>query len=1346
MEVDPIDLGRSPDTLGPYLPAVVRSRRIGAGPPQRVAYRYQAAVLFADISGFTGLAEQLASRPGGGAEEISRVLNAYFGRIADLVVAGGGDLLRLAGDAAVAMWHAADGHAQMPDLVASAASCGLAIRDALQDQELHGSRISVRVAIACGDVVEVHVGGVDGHWEFLVGGEPLTAVSAALHRAAPGEVVVAAGSWDLIRERAAGVVDREGSAKISAVSALEQGPLDEIVVDDVWLRAYLPAAVLSRHDAGQTGWLADLRQLSVVFVRLGGIDYVRSDALERIDQTLRALQVPLYRYEGQIRQFLVDDKGTILIVAFGLPPVSHEDDAVRAVRTALDMHEAAAEVGIRTAIGIASGRVFCGPIGSAARREYGLVGDVVNVAARLMEAAPDDVLCDAETQQRARHRIPFERLPAFELKGRGRSIALFRPSAGPERSGIQQMIGRASERAVIMDAVERARMGTGGVILIEGEPGVGKTRLLADTLGSVSGVQILRGRADPLERARPYHVWTPVLDAILGVADGASSPAIRSLVDDPELGRYAALLNSVATVDLAESDLTREMAGETRANSTNDLIVELLRRRAAAAPLVVVIEDAHWADSASWVVLAALARDVPAAVTLVTSRPMPDAPRERTELIAHGARRIALDTLSQAETLVLVRQRLGVSEVALDVVRRIHRRSAGNPLFVEELTAALRDGGLVTVAGGVCGFAANVDPDRLELPSTVQGIITTRIDQLGVPEQLTLKVAAVIGLAFSSRVLQDVHPIAQDRSKLSEHLDKLRRLDLVVPGSSASADLAFKHEITREVAYGLLTREQRVQLHRAVAGSYEREHANDLAPLFPLLAHHWREAGDRERTAAYLERAGEQALRNGAYREAVAFLEEALAPPSPGEGRPERPALDAGRLERMLGESYLGLGRHSDGHEHLRRAVALLGVAEPATLPRLAPRILRQVARQIAHRLARSGIGLAHGAERDRLLEAARAYIRLVEVHWFANRTPFLVHAGLASLNLAERIGPSPELARAYAIMTLAAGSIPQRYLAEMYAGRSVATARDVGQVHALAYSLFITSVYAIGTAQWARIEAALAEATKLFEEVGDRRLLGDARTVQAMSLLYRGAFAASEPIFDAVRASGLRGENVQHVIWGGIGSAESLYRRGRIDEAIDQLHAVLRDLERSPDRAEELRAQGLLALALDDRGETELADLAASRAAALIAGLAAPTAHYLLEGYAAVAELRLRRAASGGGASAREDAERACAAMRRFARLFPIGTPRSLLLTGRASWLRGDRAGAFRRWTEGLVQAERSGMRYDQARLHLELASHVQDAARRSEHLAFAIAIFRELGAVPDLARGEAQISGATS
>jgi tetratricopeptide (TPR) repeat protein len=1145
----------------------------------------------------------------------------------------------------------------------------------------------------------------------------------------------------------------EGHVRLTSVTTSASIRGAAIAADDATraaVRAYIPDFVLSRLDAGQTQWLAELRRVSVAFVRLEGIEYGSDDALERTQTAFGILQRALDHYDGAVRQFLVDDKGTVLIAVFGLPPRVHEDCAVRAVRWSLAALEELTRSGFDASVGVTTGRVFCGPIGNERRREYALVGDVVNMAARLMEVASSDVLCDLDTQEAARAQISFDRLPSFVVKGRASAVTVYRPLRSGRVEGRRRgMVGRTAERAALVRFCDQLRNGTGAAVIVEGEPGVGKSRLLSEVLGSATeGMTILRARADPVERSRPYHGWTPILMRLLELDRAETSADRRSLViealaDAPNLARLAPLLSDVLPIDLPDTEITSQMVEKVRGDNTRDLLIDLISRAAGRGPLVIVIEDAHWLDSSSWELVAASRGRLGASLLILSLRLMPDPPHSQVELLAAGAHRMTLDTLSPRETLALVRQCLGVRDVAIDVAQHVHRASAGNPLFVEELTAALRDSERVVVTDGVCGFAAGVVAEGLDLPETVQGVMTTRIDQLSLSEQLTLKVASVIGPEFPAEMLREILPLEEARAHLLGELERLQRMDLLrIESRGGAPTYAFKHDITREVTYSLLTYDQRRQLHAVVADWYERHRLDDTGSVNALLAHHWAAAGDREKSRTYVQKAGEQALRAGAYSEAVHLLEEALQPAAGATSRWNR-----GRLERQLAEAYLGLGQHVSGHEHLKRALHVLGEPEPATVPALVPVVIRQIAVQAAHRLAPWSISRTTSEDSERILEAARAYIRLVEVHWFANRTPFLVHAGMRGLNLAERFGSSPELARAYAIMCIAAGSVPIHRLAEMYGARAIGTAQRVDQPHAIAYSHFITCVYAIGTGQWQRVEAGTSRAAGLFEEVGDRRLLGDARTVAAMSSLYQGRFNEAGTVFEAVRAEGQRNSNLQHQVWGLIGNAEVLLRGGRADDSVRSLEAVLSLLLAAPDRAEELRAQGLLAAIRERQGDHDRANVAAQRAATLIAELGAPTAHYLLEGYAGVTEIALARLEQDPRSrSLRENALRACGSLAKFARIFPIGRPRAALASGKAKWLSGNQRGARVLWRRGLVAAAALGMPYEEALARCELGLHAETSAESEDQLGRALQIFSRIGATEDLGRVQYVLDSSTS
>ena len=448
--------------------------------------------------------------------------------------------------------------------------------------------------------------------------------------------------------------------------------------------------------------------------------------------------------------------------------------------------------------------------------------------------------------------------------------------------------------------------------------------------------------------------------------------------------------------------------------------------------------------------------------------------------------------------------------------------------------------------------------------------------------------ASVIGRSFAHRLLTDVHPIAADRPTLPDQLDRLQRRNLVLL-EAPEPELAwmFKHVITRDVAYDLMLGAQRRALHRAIAEWYEQRHQAQLPRFYPLLAYHWTRSGDTAKAIRYLSLAGEQALAGAAYREAALFLADALALDQPAEsGGSRQDRLRRARWERQLGEAYLGLGRTSDGRTHLSRALALLGAPLPTTKRQLPGRLLQQLAVQIAHRILPAKTVRRQGQLREESLEASRIYLRLTEVFWFANDTPALGHAGLRALNSAERAGPSPELARAYAMLCLAAGSIPIHPLARNYSRRALEVARITDPLGSLAYVRFTTSVYRIGTARWDEAREALDEAEATFERLGDLRLLGDTRTAQGMLGIYRGHFEAAGALFTKLYDHAVRYESLQHQVWASLGKAASELRRGRPAEAAHVLERVLELLVEHPDPAEQIQAYGLLACARWRQGE----------------------------------------------------------------------------------------------------------------------------------------------------------------
>jgi class 3 adenylate cyclase/tetratricopeptide (TPR) repeat protein len=799
------------ETLASYVPAwVVRHLAHAPGPITAPwGARLSAAVFSADISGFSTLTNQLVQDGPQGVEGLSIILNAYFGQLIDLVTDHGGDIIEFTGDGILAIWST-DSYGQGEDLATAvyrAAQCGLTAQHILNGYEFtSGITMSLRIGIGAGKILLATVGGMLGRWELLMAGEPLPQVSIAQDMAKPGEVVLSPEAWARVQNwcigcpvtnehpapvNVSGMSEQNGTtAQSIAVAAggntpqthphtyadhsqvgfrldnarryLEPQPLPDYDLTPPMadaLRAYLPAALLARLDAGQSDWIAELRRLTVLFINVTGIGYDTPDIVQQLQTHMQELQATLYHYEGSLNQFIVDDKGTLLIAAMGLPPLTHEDDAVRGVRLALDMHERLRQRNLGGSIGVATGRVFCGVRGNTRRRDYAIIGDVMNMAARLMQAAEGDILTDEATYQAAHTVLTFEPLPARALKGHAQPVQVYRPynTLTADMCLQSRIVGRTRERTFLVAQLEAlARDRSGSVVVIEGEAGMGKSRLVDYLLQQAQTFRVtsLVGKGDAIEQSTPYHIWQAIFWQLFQLDNVPDNPVayrmhvLDMLHEEPEIMRLAPLLNSVLPLAIPPNDITSHMDGYVRADNTRALLLRVLQYMTERRALLIVLEDANWMDSASWALTMAVSQHLHSLMLVIITRPMTDpmasisllkgslefelsqssasilqpdpAPpvpdmcpfpfqagkhhSRGQEAVEYGhllkrphAYRITLNGLSKSETEMLVRQCLGATSVPERVVALIYQKAQGNPFFTQELACALRDRQVVVV-------------------------------------------------------------------------------------------------------------------------------------------------------------------------------------------------------------------------------------------------------------------------------------------------------------------------------------------------------------------------------------------------------------------------------------------------------------------------------------------------------------------------------------------------------------------------------------------------------------------------------------------------------------------------
>ena len=341
-----------PQTLAamlPYIPPGLARALLADPTLAPLVEQFPAAVLFADISGFTPLTETLAQRGAEGPEEMTRLLNAYFSRLIAAIAAEGGEVVKFSGDALTALFPAAAepaGHAARRAVQAAAAMHALMGDFAALPTSAGTIALAVKIGVGVGTVQAFRVGGVLERWEYVVAGDPLRQVAEAERHAGAGETI-------LSPEAAAVLASPTTPAALPSrpLTALQITPDMNLSAATTALRGFIPGALRPWIGDGLQEWLADLRLMSLLFVGVSGLDYTAPDALERLQAFLTATQEVIYRYEGSLNKLAVDDKGTIFLAMFGAPPLAHADDAARAAQAARDLLAMAAAQGLALAVG-----------------------------------------------------------------------------------------------------------------------------------------------------------------------------------------------------------------------------------------------------------------------------------------------------------------------------------------------------------------------------------------------------------------------------------------------------------------------------------------------------------------------------------------------------------------------------------------------------------------------------------------------------------------------------------------------------------------------------------------------------------------------------------------------------------------------------------------------------------------------------------------------------------------------------------------------------------------------------------------------------------------------------------
>lgn len=897
--------------LAAYIPVTLARQILTTGLPEPGRPRLlKAAALFSDISGFTAMSEELASDGSRGAEEVNRVLLLTFTAMIDIIHQMGGAVSHFYGDAMSVYFPDEDGQAavralscaqQMQQLMLVSFERVVTNRPLDKNPFFH---LTIKIGVGYGSCQELVVGHPDTSLEFVLTGPAVDEAAAAEKHAVSGQVVASRAVMiqaGLPADVAFNLLQMTPPLP-STCAVLNWSHYDETACANLarFVAPFIPPTLYQRLISPDLEILAEHRPVTSMFVQFdfaGDKDFSSAIETAEMGQMLQTYYLwasgVVARFgseNGRVNRVLTGDKGNQLHIMFGAPVAPDAPD--QAIRCALALQRERPEFIAAQRIGLAVGKVFAGPVGADARREYTVVGDFVNLSARLMQVCSNEqVLTDVVTAERCGNLLEFAALDPIQVKGKQFAIHPYRALADqPTVTQLQAyfgrwerpFIGREEELDLLLGSMDIAQYGVGSMVAISGDAGVGKTRLLAEGVEywlSVGGLGLV-GICHPHTADTPYAPWQNVwrdffgLKATMDLTVQSTAVIQQTTLLVPDAGDDVGLWAEVLGLPIPHAANLVELTAEARQARFFTLVQHCFQARAAQQPLLLILENIHWADQVSLALVDHLAQQFgQTAVTMaVTLRP------DNFDLTLAAMHQPICTIISLVDltpdpardllqALVGVRELPAALEQQLGLRDREGRDSPVNPLFLEEALNVMLDVGVLRQNGSLHINEALLS--HMQIPDTIHGLLLARLDRLPPASRDLLQVASVIGRQFSREPLHRITPHIS-RIAVSELLDTLSMEEMT---RLVTADpewvYLFRHAMTHEVAYESLPYARRQALHAGLASWLEETYVDNLKPLHPILAFHFSRADAHEKALHYALAAGNDARAIFANADAV---------------------------------------------------------------------------------------------------------------------------------------------------------------------------------------------------------------------------------------------------------------------------------------------------------------------------------------------------------------------------------------------------------------------------------------------------------------------------------------------
>ncbi len=1296
------------ETLGIYLPATLVDH--WAERPQQPpswGHWLHGSLMFCDISGFTSMSENLARFGKEGAELMAAVLNQFFERMVGIADEWGGVQMKFGGDAMLLLFSEQE-HAER------AAAAGLEMQAAMvqfRRVQIRGDAypLRMRVAIHSGRFFGASVGQPQGILHYLLLGADVNRTAEIEGLGKPGQVIASAHAAAAMGSGRSLSAAGDGVWRVRSLNtpARPARRVPSPVPGDVLKRYLLPPLAAPLLEGRLPSFSGEHRRVTAVFINLLGATPMLqtkgdAEALSQIDAYVRMLIAALLRHGGFLVGSDLAHEGDKLICLFGAPvSLEKEEDAALRAMIDLDCELASSGLDLRHRIGISSGSVFAGEIGSSLRREYTVIGDSVNLAARLMTSAkPGEIIASAPTMERAGTGFHVQRLKPLQVKGKAAPVLAMRvrgTAPEPVRQAIEPtapIFGREGELETLVHLSRQVSARRSGWAYIHGEPGIGKSRLTAELSARLlgEGWGELTASSQMHTRNTPFSAWREPLRRAAGISSGLEPDAawkkLRSAVEvaDPELAPFVSVLSEVIGLPLVGDLDVSFLEPKERRRYLTSIAVELLHNATGDYPQLLLFEDAHWADAPSLELLAAvLSRQDSRLLVVVTSREA--RPPERLGALA-APTAIHLRELPREAARGLAASVSGLQDADID---KIVARAQGNPLFLHEISRI----GVVSAES---------------LPETVNDMILVRLDRLQPEEKAVLRLASVIGPAFRLEALHALVGESLSSLALERVLEELKAQGFTREEGRDLGSYSFAHILTRDVAYETLPFAQRRTLHRQFAQHVEQGNATPESDC-ELLLHHFELAGDPPKVARYAAMSGDRAAAVFAIKEAVDYYRRSLTAITDfGKPLPS----DRSFLIERLGDCFETGGQHGEAAKTFSEALAQW---------KAAPRRPRFIA-------ANSGL-------RER--EAALCRKVAVSFERSSDYDESLSRLDEAFTALPSRAGRVR--AQIYASKSLALFRKGQYEEAIHWGRLGLDVTRRNADRRQLAYAHHILagSYMEVGKLNKALQHDRLA--VRFYHEVGD--LAGQARANSNLGLSYQmvGILDAALYHYEVGLKADERIGNVSHaaIVHNNIG--EVLMMLGRVDEAMPHLENVVNAYRSDPGL---MAVAGLAEVNLSRcwlrKGVEAGAKLHLRRGLRRLQQVGAQG--LLMEALLQHAELRL-------AAGRPREARGTCRDVLRIAQdlATTLVEARAERLLGRAEAALGNRDQALSHLQTSETLTRQAGASYEEALTLIESARVLQasplTSSRATTPLKRSIAILARMGAASDLAEAQRLLDG---